>query len=191
MIRIYWDACTFISRIQGDVGRIADLEFITDEAAAGKVQIVTSALSIAEACHIRRDCSADEKLRDIEAIGKFFDNDYIHVIQLTRKIATEAAKIAVQQGLKPPDAIHLATAIGSNCQIVHTYDDKLLKRDGQVGSPPLTIKTPPAAQRGLFDDQTESDEVEEPEPARISSQHSSRQGIIFIVPCHADTGVAA
>jgi predicted nucleic acid-binding protein len=165
MIRLYWDSCTFISRIQGDPRRIVNLEFLTDEAAAGKLQLVTSALTVAEVSHLRRECSEAEMLRDVEEIGRFFDNDYIHVVQLTRHIATEAAKISLRHKIKPPDAIHLATALHSNCQVVHTYDEPMLRLDGKVGAPALTITTPPAAQRGLFDDQEVPDADEEPEPA--------------------------
>lgn len=165
MTRFYWDSCAFIGRIQGDPSRIIDLKFLTDEAAAGRVQIVASALAVAEVSYIRRECSEAEKLRDIEEIGKFFDNDYIHIVQVTRHIATEAAKIAVRHKVKPPDAIHLATAIASNCQVVHTYDNVLLKLDGKVGAPALTIKAPPAAERGLFDELESAGDDDEPPPA--------------------------
>jgi predicted nucleic acid-binding protein len=167
MTRFYWDSCTFISRIQGDARRIVNLEFLTDEAAAGRVQLVTSALTIAEVSHLRRDCTDEEMVRDVEQIGRFFDNDYIHVIQLTRRIATEAAKISLRYKIKPPDAIHLATAIASNCQVVHTYDEVLLRHDAKVGAPPLTITTPPPAQKGLFDSADESEGDDEPPPASL------------------------
>ncbi|MCH7750719.1 MAG: PIN domain-containing protein, partial [Planctomycetes bacterium] len=83
---------------------------------------------------------------------RFFDNDYIHLIRVDRKLATEAAKIARAHRVKPPDAIHLATALLRDCQIIHTYDDKkLLKLDGKVGEPPLTIIEPTAEiQANLF-----------------------------------------
>jgi predicted nucleic acid-binding protein len=154
MLRFYWDSCTFISRIQGDPDRIAQLEYITDEAAERRMQIVTSTLAVAEVCYIRRKCSPEELKRDVTEIARFFDNDYIHLVQVSRRIATEAAQIARLYNVKPADAIHLATAIESGCQEVHTYDgSKLLKLDGKVGTPPLTISEPNFSIQGeLFED---------------------------------------
>jgi len=124
MIKYYWDSCAFISRIQGDPDHIKVLEHLTDLAAEREVQIVTSSLTVAEVCCINREAKLEEKLQDIELISRFFDNDYIYVIQVSRHLSTEAAKICVEHGIKPPNAIHLATAIHANCQVVHTYDEK-------------------------------------------------------------------
>ena len=35
-------------------------------------------------------------------------------------------------GLKPPDAVHVASAILGLASELHTYDDKLLKLDGKI-----------------------------------------------------------
>ncbi len=150
MLSYYWDACCFISRIQRDPEHIVALEYITDEAAADRVTIVTSTLSIAEVSCITREATLEEVARDAETIARFFDNPYIVVRQVTRRIAEHAAAIGREFGVKPPDAIHLATAIEAGVQIVHTYDDKkLLKLDGKVGTPPLTIVTPETVERQL------------------------------------------
>jgi len=166
MNKYYWDSCAFISRIQGNPDRIKMLEHFTDKAAEGEIQIVTSSLTVAEVCFINREGSLDEKLRDIDTISRFFDNDYIYIVQVSRQISTEAAKIGVQHKVKPPDAIHLATALHSDCQVVHTYDaTRLLKLDGKVGIPPLTICKPSIQfQQELFSDDDLPPEPEEPEP---------------------------
>jgi predicted nucleic acid-binding protein len=167
MIRYYWDACTFISRLQGDTDRIIPLEYLTDEAAAGRIEIVTSTLTIAEVCHLKKECSEEEMTEDIATISQFFSNDYISLVQVTKRIATDAANISRQYGVKPPDAIHLATAISANCPIVHTYDGKkLLKLDNMIGDPALRIMIPrPEVQADLFGGEELSDAPEEPEPA--------------------------
>jgi len=150
MTKYYWDSCAFISRIQGDPEHIKILEHFTDKAAEKEIPIVTSSLTVAEVCIINREASLEEKLQDIDLISRFFDNDYIYIIQVSRHLSTEAAKISVEHGIKPPDAIHLATAIDANCQVIHTYDEKLLKRDGNIGVPPLTICKPRADIQGVF-----------------------------------------
>jgi predicted nucleic acid-binding protein len=157
MIDYYWDSCCFISRLQRDEERIRALEYITDEAAAGRVRIITSTVTIAEVCFLRarHETSADgEREQDAELIARFFDNPYIYAWQVTRAIAEEAARISRAFEVKPLDAIHLATAIATNTPVVHTYDSrKMLALNGKVGSPPLTIVTPDSVQRQpkLFD----------------------------------------
>ncbi len=143
MIRFYWDACVFISRFQRDPDRIVVLEHITDEAAAGKLEIVTSAFALAEVSYLNRKADEDQQRKDESLIQQFFDHDFIHVIQVDRQIATEAARIGRAHGLKPADAVHVATALSKDTQIIHTYDEKrLLKLHGKIGEPPLTIKEP-------------------------------------------------
>jgi hypothetical protein len=46
---------------------------------------------------------------------------------------------------RPKDAIHVASAIAGGCSILETYDGGLLKLDGKVGTPPLTIPLVAAA----------------------------------------------
>ena len=35
-------------------------------------------------------------------------------------------------GLKPPDAVHIASAVLGQASEMHTFDDKLLKLDGEI-----------------------------------------------------------
>lgn len=158
MISYYWDACCFISRIQRDPDHIDALEYITDEATAERAIIVTSALSIAEVNCINREATLEEMARDAALIARYFDNPYVVVRQVTRRIAELAAAISREFGIKPPDAIHLATAIDAGVQIVHTYDDTLLKLDGEVGTPALTMTRPETVERQLdFLDEAEGE----------------------------------
>ena len=50
MIKVYWDSCVFIDRIQRTPGRIAVLEEITNAAEAHEIEIITSNFTIAEVC---------------------------------------------------------------------------------------------------------------------------------------------
>lgn len=159
--RIYWDSCVFIDCIQETADRIKILESIVEAAKSGEVRILTSTLAIAEVvrCEPDRALSKD----DADKIKAFFENDFISVRQLDRETAELAADISRQYGLKPPDAIHVATAIKHKCQVLNTYDGrnkkkkgKLLKYDGQIGVPPLKIQEPqqrsaPPKQRTLLD----------------------------------------
>jgi len=124
MIKLYWDSCAFISRLQGDPDRIEVLEYWTDEAANGRAQIVTSTMAIAEVAYLNRDCTEEQMASDVKDILDYFRNDYITVINVTTRIAEDAAAIGRIYGAKPPDAIHIATALFAECPILHTYDHK-------------------------------------------------------------------
>jgi predicted nucleic acid-binding protein len=55
-------------------------------------------------------------------------------------------------GIRPKDAIHVATALDAGALALETFDDGLLKKSGQVGVSPLVIRKPlPPAQSELFD----------------------------------------
>lgn len=148
MIKYYWDSCVFIDRIQRTPDRIGDLEEITNAAEAKKVLIVTSAMAIAEVCKLRD--STDPIGQQAESIRAYFDNDFIAIYQVTQHIAEKAAEFVRSGKLKPPDAIHVATAIHANVFEMHTFDgvDKpkgLLKCNGHFGTPALRIVVPKLA----------------------------------------------
>ena len=79
---------------------------------------------------------------DVAKIRDFFENDYIVIRNVDRLIAEKAGDIVRTHPIKPPDAIHIATALSSKCECLHTYDKKLLHLDGKVGWPTLSIKLP-------------------------------------------------
>jgi hypothetical protein len=65
--------------------------------------------------------------------------------------------LAGHSGLKPPDAIHLATACVANADELHTFDDRLLALDGAIDRSDgtrLVIKKPavPAPPAPLLDE---------------------------------------
>jgi len=46
--RRYWDACTFLGWLKGEDDKIAECRSVIEEAVSRKLQIVTSALTLAE-----------------------------------------------------------------------------------------------------------------------------------------------
>ncbi len=149
MIKLYWDSCVFISRLQGDPNRIEVLEYWTDEAANGRAQIFTSTMAIAEVAYLNRDCTEEQMAADVKDILDYFRNDYITVINVTTRIAEDAAAIGRIYRAKPPDAIHIATALFAECAVLHTYDDsRMLKLDDKIapirggGEAKLKIEVP-------------------------------------------------
>lgn len=108
--RLYWDSCNFISLISEDEVQRADIcQRILEDAESGTVEIITSALTIAEVIKPKGSPTfTDEKE---QKISEFFLHEYILIYDVTREIAESARKLSRQYGLKPRDAIHLATAL--------------------------------------------------------------------------------
>ena len=150
--RVYWDACAWIARIQREKitdpsGKlIEDREAVCQEvivaAEARKLEIATSALSLAEVCK-----NPGLRTEGEDKIAGFFENEYILLTNVDRFVG-ERARLLMMSGysrLKPPDAIHLASAALSNADEMHTFDDGLLKLDGLIDKADgnkLAIKKP-------------------------------------------------
>ncbi len=99
------------------------------QAELGKIEIVTSCLSYAEVCR-DRNRSRTEK----DKIAAYFEHDYILPTPVDRQVG-EAARVLMLSnfaGLKPPDAIHIASAAVANVREMHTFDEKLLNLHEKV-----------------------------------------------------------
>jgi predicted nucleic acid-binding protein len=135
--RVCWDACSWIALIQREQikdssGRIVENRYalarpVIDRAEKGAVEIVTSGLCLVE---VNKPSPSTTR----EQIAAYFDNDYILLVPVDRLVGTRARSLmfAAYPGLKPPDAIHLATALIANAEELHTFDTKLLSLDGRL-----------------------------------------------------------
>jgi predicted nucleic acid-binding protein len=79
-------------------------------------------------------------------IREFFSRDYIVPVSVDDPVSTIARglirKYRNGPRLKPPDAIHLATAILWDIPIIHTTDPDLLRLDGREGTPVILVRKP-------------------------------------------------
>jgi predicted nucleic acid-binding protein len=151
-VAVYWDSCVYIDYIQQEPNRYPVLCAIMEDARAGKIIFVASTLVLAEVNKLK--LSAEPVEQQAELIRQAFENDYIEVKGVTRDIAVQAAGLCRDFGIKPSDAIHVATALAFNCRCFQTYDgDKrgserkkgrqyLLDLSGKIGRPPLRIELP-------------------------------------------------
>jgi hypothetical protein len=67
-------------------------------------------------------------------IADYFESDYILLVNVDRSVGERARVLMTSgfAGLKPPDAIHLATAAISGVEEMHTFDARLLGLDGVI-----------------------------------------------------------
>lgn len=130
--RVYWDACSWIAYIQREMpGGSASFtepryEMCRDtlrRANAEKLEIATSAYTLSEVCKKPPDPSSPAA-----NLAAFFDQPYILLIPVDKQVGLQAQKLqsAGIAGLKPQDAIHLASAIVWSIPVLHTFDQRLL-----------------------------------------------------------------
>jgi len=136
--KIYWDSVVFIDLIEETPGRISRLQSVIERAMKQEVVIVTCALTMVEVVKLKNLNLLDEDAE--RRVTEFFENAYISVRNVDRFVAEAARPIVRKDGIKPPDAIHVATAILSKVEVIHTFDQPLLKQNGKVDG--LRIEEP-------------------------------------------------
>ena len=167
--RVYWDSCGWISLIQNEIdvpligggveNRAALARAVLDDAVKGSTEILTSSLSFSEVN--KPSPTPSGFVGSADKLAAFFENDFIVIVMLDRQIGELSRKLMQlgYPGLKPLDAVHVASALTTNVDEMHTFDDKLLKlndridkQDGRplkickpsMGGPPLPLlDTPP------------------------------------------------
>lgn len=130
----------FLGWLMNDQEKAPRCEGAIVAALSGRLQIVTSALTLTEVVrlkgHPRLQRESEDKIR------AFFEHDWIAVRDVDRFIAEEARELIWSRNVKAKDSIHLATALNLKLSQFDTFDRDLHKLSGQLGNPPLTI-TPP------------------------------------------------
>lgn len=130
---MYWDANCWIGLIRKEGDKLPGCMYIINEAEAGRVEILTSSFTLAEVYKVKGGAGIADT--SDSAFEKYLELGHILRVQLDDAVGTEARRLLRRHKelKKPPDAIHLATALLNNVEELHTFDDKnLLKLDGVV-----------------------------------------------------------
>jgi predicted nucleic acid-binding protein len=131
-LRLYWDACIFLSYLNGEPGRAPAIEAVLDSASKGDVEIVTSTISITEVAFGAAEQQGQSLDPVIEKKIAAMWGPPVKLVEFHAAIAARAvelARLAITKGwaLKPMDSIHLSTAEQLRVSVFHTYDAGLAK----------------------------------------------------------------
>lgn len=139
----YWDSCCFIGWLKAEADKVTPCRPVIQAAEGGDLKIVTSALTLAEVLRLKgKDPIPAE---DAEKVRGFFKQPYIVLYDVDRTVAESAQGVVWNHGVRPKDAIHVATALAAQAagiEQLDTFDEPLISLSGKVGNPPLAIGRP-------------------------------------------------
>lgn len=145
---IYWDACVFHALLAKEAGRTEACNNVVKDARDGASIIYTSAITYTECVRIKTEKgqSAKKLAKENEKeVHDFFLHKWIRVVNCDRIIGEKARMLCwAHAALHPKDAIHVASAIFAGVDVMHTYDDALLKLSGKIDNLRIETPLPPA-----------------------------------------------
>lgn len=130
--RVYLDSSVYIAAINGEDGRAEIVRQILNAAQTQQISVIASTFLVAEVIKIKGEESPIpiETEADIDAV---LLSERLLMVELDLTLALEARKLAREHGLRPGDAIHLATAIRHKAEVVLRYDDRFKSRTEIAG----------------------------------------------------------
>lgn len=137
-LRVYWDACIFLSYVNAEEGRVDVLDRVLADSHSGRIRIYTSVLSIAEVAYAHTEQSGELDIALESAINALWtDDSTIQLIEVYGGLCLAAQRFireSLARGFrtKPMDALHLVAAIDCRADEFHTYDKLLLRHAEQV-----------------------------------------------------------
>jgi len=145
----YWDSNCFLGWLLEEADKADECRAVLEEAKAGRIVLVTSALTLAEVVKLGKG-KDPIPAGDATKIRDFFKQEYVEVRNLDRFVAEDARNLVWDKaGLHPKDTVHLATALRLRLRLFNTFDDDLLKLSGTLGVPPMVIRRPSLPQEKL------------------------------------------
>lgn len=145
---VYWDSDAFLGWLQAEPGKVELCAGTLRRAELGEAIIFTSALTIAEVLWMRGAPAIPQEKADI--VRRFFRRSNLRVRNVTRQISESAQDLVWNHNIRPKDAIHVATALDSAAIALETFDEGLIGKSRQVGTPLLLIRKPLASAQGTL-----------------------------------------
>jgi predicted nucleic acid-binding protein len=139
--RRYWDTACFLAIMNNETGRAGECAAILRAATMRRLQIVTSALTITEVLFPKGGRPLSPELR--ATVRRFFKHPGIVLVNVDREVAESAQEYYWDHGVRPKDAVHVASAVYAGAPAFETYDSALIALSGKLGGDPLLTVRPP------------------------------------------------
>ena len=142
MRNVYCDANIFLGWFNNEEDEVEACRGLVDASEKGEVRIITSALTLTEVIKIKGQQPLPQSKE--ETIKGFFEQEFVSIVNVDRRTAEFARDLIWRYPhLNPKDSLHAATAlITEGVDVLHTFDEDLLRLNGQLGESPLRISTP-------------------------------------------------
>jgi predicted nucleic acid-binding protein len=154
-----WDSSVVLAYLGGFLKAKTVCDLILQQGERDELLLHVSTMAQSEVAFLPgySDAESEDKVKE------FFSRKYIKTILFDILVARESRRLIrkyrssenysqsilcsncnrmIYKGLKPPDAVHLASALLWNIPILETYDPHLLKLNGKEGTPPIIIREP-------------------------------------------------
>jgi predicted nucleic acid-binding protein len=130
--RPYLDTSVYIAVLKAESGRVDIARNILEDARKGVLSIVASTFVAAEVIRVK---GAGEAISedDESIIDAWVFHEFVTWVELDLTLALEARKLARDHGLKPADAVHLASAIRGGADILMRWNGRFRVEDGELG----------------------------------------------------------
>lgn len=157
---VYLDSCFYLHYLKGDTERHVVLDAVFREWRAGRLPVVTSALTVTEVLWVR--CNDDEarmvppRAEEAGVLDLFsgYPPRQFTLVELDRVIAEAARDLVWNLNIKPKDAVHVASALKARVPMLFTTDQRLWRHTRQVGGDPLLrIERPAWTTQAVLEDQ--------------------------------------
>jgi predicted nucleic acid-binding protein len=127
--RIYLDANVPLAFVKGEADRADVVQALLDEGRRRVVELVTSVWSITEVAH----GAMPGRRRWDPGVEAAIDNLWvpaspITLVDISEVVCREARSVVRRarqtrgKGIKPADALHLASAVLAGCDVIYTYE---------------------------------------------------------------------
>lgn len=128
--RVYLDTNIFVYAVEGFARHLEELVGLFAGIEAGSLNAVTSELTLAE-CLVKPFMDENTTRQQVY-LDLLAGRPGLSVVPISRSILVEAARMRSTSGaLRLPDAIHVATAVASECGVLLT-NDRALAANGIV-----------------------------------------------------------
>lgn len=124
MSRVYWDSMVFAYWLESHPSYALRIEYIFNSMMARGDRLCSNFLAMAEVTAGPLKIGNHDAVLRIE---QFFDSGLVEMLPFDRKAAGEFARLRAMHGVRPADAIHLASASSAGIDVFLTNDSALHK----------------------------------------------------------------